>query len=75
MAWKPEKRPDTVNCGNHACMRPNLNLLDYSCGSPGDDVDKERIHWRAYPAISGYTIVCTCGHYTVFYNPATETPK
>lgn len=74
MARKPEKRPDTVACGNSTCSRSNLDLRSYSCGSPGDHVEKERIHWRANPAISGHTVQCTCGHYTVFYNPTVQTP-
>lgn len=73
MARKPEKRPDTVACGNSKCSRSNLSFSSYSCGSPGDHVEKERIHRQAYPAISGHTILCTCGHFTVFYNPAEST--
>lgn len=74
MARKQEKRPDTVACGNPNCTRSNLDLRSYSSRSPSDDVEQERVHWRAYPALSGHTIMCTCGHYTVFYNPAERTP-
>jgi hypothetical protein len=71
---KMEARPETVGCGNRECSRSNLSLRDYSHGSPGDHVPKERIHWCAYPRIDGQTVLCQCGHFTVFYNPAERTP-
>lgn len=69
-----EQRPETVACGNRECSRSDLSLSSYSIGSPGDHVPKESIHWQHYPLISGRTVLCPCGHYTVFYNDAERTP-
>jgi hypothetical protein len=75
MPRKTEKRPNTVACGNPECSRSNLDFDAYQSRHPGDHVEQERIHWRAYPAIGGSAVLCTCGHFTVFYNPSEQEPR
>lgn len=74
MPKKPEKRPNTVACGNPQCSRRNLDLDSYRSSRPGEHVEQERIHWCAYPRIDGSVVFCTCAHYTIFYNPAFKSP-
>lgn len=51
MARRSDNRHETVACGNSSCARSDLAFKAYACGSPGEHVELERIHWRAYPAI------------------------
>lgn len=74
MVKRREKRPDTAACGNPKCSRSNLDLSAYRSSHPRDEVEQERIHWSAYPILDGDVLFCTCGHYTVFYNPSFRSP-
>lgn len=73
MASQRERMPDTVVCGNRECSR-TLGFSDYRYGYIGDDVEPQRVHWRSYPLLDGDSVLCTCGHFTAYFNPAVRTP-
>jgi len=73
MPSRHEQRPDTVVCGNRECSRP-LGFSDYRYGYVHDDVKSASIHWRAYPLLDGDSVLCTCGHFTAYYDPAVRSP-
>lgn len=73
MPSKREQRPDTVICGNSECAN-TISFSTYRYGYVDDQVERERVHWRAYPLLDGDSVLCLCGHFTAYYNPATRTP-
>lgn len=73
MRSKREQRPETVICGNLKCAR-TLSFSGYRQGYVDDEVEPDRVHWRAYPLLDGDSVLCPCGHYTAYYNSATRTP-
>jgi hypothetical protein len=65
---KRTKKIELVGCGS--CKRL-LKLADYY-GDPREETEPQRIHKVAYPALDGVSVFCTCGHYTLFFNPANK---
>jgi hypothetical protein len=58
---KRPKNPDAYKCAN--CRR-TLVLSGYS-GSPLADTPDERIHRITDPSLPGFSLHCTCDHYTI----------
>lgn len=73
MASQRERTPDTVACGNPKCPR-TLNFMEYRYGYIGDDIEPERVHWKSSPLLDSDSVLCTCGHFTAYYDLATRMP-
>lgn len=58
------KTSDSYRCANPACER-RLLISGYSVGQILPGVSAERIHRAAESWTPGFTLLCTCGHYTV----------
>lgn len=66
MPKKPKhpKNPVAYNCANPACGR-SLVLSGYGGLHPREDTPEDHIHRIVSFDIPGFTLLCTCGHYTV----------
>lgn len=56
------KLPETYPCGG--CKR-DLNVMDYKDIYPDDTVPTEKIHRHYNSHIMSFSMMCTCGHYTI----------
>jgi hypothetical protein len=61
-----KRLPDTYRCGNGACGR-NLEMHKYQIPNrpPGSAEQEGKVHRQKMPDYWSFTLMCTCGHYTV----------
>lgn len=60
---KGPRVPEMYRCGNPACER-NLLVSGYKARVP-EGTAPERVHRVQESGMPPFTLMCTCGHYTV----------
>jgi hypothetical protein len=61
---KPGHVRDMYECANPGCNR-RLETEKYSVSVPSSGVAADRIHPVLEPSLPAFTLLCTCGHFTV----------
>jgi|JI8StandDraft_1071087.scaffolds.fasta_scaffold376738_2 hypothetical protein len=65
MKWSDQlKQMEYVDCGNPACQR-TLKREDYDGFYPKPNTPKDHIHRWENRQCYDYSVLCTCGHYTI----------